>query len=901
MALQVYDDSARRHEPLSLFNEIPTPPTFNVYERANRASFRDESVCFPFPIEDAKASLFTDSHETTKFQRSLAPMPVSVAADAGGGLRPAFQAFQCANGIGFRDSRTMKDPVVRRRALSPRLKAEDVDDQMARAVLAELESARVARRSLSVTQRVVGAVSGPHATQPSRRMAATLLLPVASTDAAGRPLGKLRLNLPSIVLLDAFAAIAQSTNATPTEGPPGRGGAAGAAAAATATVRFGVVVGHRDVSSFAAAVGLHEKAPFVNEDWKITPTVVYSFVSGSEKVHCAAPLPTGMTIVTLHEAVVMIQETARFVQNSSKNELCLPHGFVNIDYVSLPDLECVANSSVFLDFQAELQRRFKKLYYNDVHSEVDREVMQRLVEASRHRIEPSSATSLTEPTRHRFVRICPQSAGIADMRDPRHCIGVLLTSDDGELTNFMARSRENAPGPIYGLEVPMGEEGGDACVLFWTDAEVSIGSNLNLFFPRDRFDKPVTELSNSRAYAVQCFMWPLGRVIESNFFVLPCTVQSVMPDARRSESGTFDAFLKTMHSHVQQLRRLAETTARSSSATAFLDEYKLPETPQQSAQSAFFGALMGARVGAPCFTLHDAHALMIEHSAEERAEAAPWADFVAAAMDHGLDATTTIADAMSQMTAAFRELNADEGDAKRRKTPTPGDSPTQLPTFSDGRQQSIGSFSNMSSFSAADTVLPAPVPLARTDSLVRHLSDVNDFTVVMKLAKLTSFSPAWLGEEDELEIAWPLDEESVGTLQDAIWASFALCEGDRAAAWPHSAGALSAAGDRSMAEGVMRPIEHLLKEHAAVAAAQSLNPAAIEAFAYFEPVEREDGDVSPAIVFKFEAPSECPAGRLVPSTVAELAAVRPPGAKSLLLFVDAVGDDAAVVYPYRSF
>lgn len=832
MALQLYEDDARRHEPPSIFNEIPTPPTFNVYERASRATFREELVYFPWPLEDAKEAIATDSHEPSQLQRSLAPMPVSVAADAGGGLRPAFQAFLCANGIVFRDSRMMKEAITRRRMVSPRPKANEVDDPMARAVLAELESARLARRSLSVTQRTTGAVSGPHATQSSRRVAVTLLLPIASVDSAGRPLGKMRINSPSIMLLDAFAAIAQSTSAMSGDAPSGRG--ASAVTPATAIVRFGVAVGHHNVSSFAAAMGLHEKAPFANEDWKITPVVVYSFVSGSEKVHAAAPLPASTTITTLHDAVVTLQETARFVQSSSKNELCLPHGFVNIDYVPLPDLEYVSHSSVFLNLQADLQRRFKTLYYNDVHSEVDREVVQRLVESSRHRTKPRSDRERDERTLHRFVRICPRSAGIADMRDPRHCIGLLLSSDDGELANFMARSRENAQGPIYGLEVPMGEDGGDACVLFWTDAEVSIGTHLNLFFPRDRFEKPVTELSNSRAYAVQCFLWPLGRVIDSNFFVLPCTVRSIMPDERRSESATFDAFLRTMHSHVLQLKRLAETTTRLQGATCFLDEYKLPDPPEQSAQSAFFGALMGARVGAPCFTLHDAHSLMIEHSAEERVEAAAWTDFVAAAMDNGLDSTTTIADAMSQMTQAFRELKSAECDAtKRRKTPTPNDSPTTLPTFSDARQKSVDSFSTMSAFSTADTAsVLQPVPIKREDSLVKHLSDVNDFAVVMKLAKLTSFSPEWLEEEDELEITWPLNGESIDTLQDAIWASFALCEGDRAAVWPRSTSAMSAAGDQSMENGVMRPLEQLLKEHKKVASTQSINAMAIDAFAY---------------------------------------------------------------------
>ena len=49
-------------------------------------------------------------------------------------------------------------------------------------------------------------------------MAATLLLPNAE-------LGKMRFNTSSIVLIDAFAAIAQSTGVMPGTAPPVRAGA----------------------------------------------------------------------------------------------------------------------------------------------------------------------------------------------------------------------------------------------------------------------------------------------------------------------------------------------------------------------------------------------------------------------------------------------------------------------------------------------------------------------------------------------------------------------------------------------------------------------------------------------------------------------------------------------------
>lgn len=66
-------------------------------------------------------------------------------------------------------------------------------------------------------------------------------------------------------------------------------------------------------------------------------------------------------------------------------------------------------------------------------------------------------------------------------------------------------------------------------------------------------------------------------------------------------------------------------------------------------------------------------------------------------------------------------------------------------------------------------------------------------------------------------------------------------------------------------------------------------------------MDRDEDIAAEATVFKFTADVQYPTGHFVPVTVAELAAVRPQGAKCLFFFVDADSEEAAFVYPYRSF
>jgi hypothetical protein len=896
MALQVYDDTFFNAPRKPILNDLPRPTTFTLYETAHRLEFRPEIVYYPGGLEDAKTGARVDAHCANAAERQRVPFPVPVAADAGsgGGLRPALAAYLCANGIVYDDARLHPSS-----SAAPGGGATTTEDLFAKSAIAELKAAQTAAIvPLGHTRRdVTSQTPGPHDSQPARRVAVTLLLPVAAE-------GKRNVNANSLVLLDAFALIAGSSNIVPGHSAPRRV----TEKAATSIARFSVVCGQRRVSAFAQSLGIHRAPPFTTAQWKTLPCLCVSYAARAELVHGAFPLKLdGNDVGSVGEAVVVLQQAAREAQQSACGECVLPIGFHSLEHVAISDATLPgANGSLepcktaqstaqspFLALVADLCTKFKALSFPPLANEVGTEAMKRLVAADRQQ-QAQAATSdagtgsgaLADlvPRRHRFVRLCPAGANASDLSDPRHCVGVLFSSDDDSLVDFMQRCRDNVAGLVYGLEAPTDEDATDVCVLFWHETEEAIGTKLSTFAPRIRLGQPIAALRGGRGVAIRASLWPLARILASQFMVLPCTDRSVAPsDRNRLFSGGFTAFQTEMDATIHELKTMAEGIAKTPDAFDGLvaeSEATTAALPPLDAETALLSALIGARLGAPCATLADAHAVAEEHSLAQRTEGEAWCALVASAIK-AMGPDASIVDALRRAADALDTEPA----SKRRKTPTAESTPTTphaseavLPLFvthprDASMADSIGSLG--SDLSSAETALCAPSPLRRVDSLVSHLKDKLNFECVLKLGALQSFSAVErvVGPSNAKTVRWPITIKGIVVLKRHVALCYDMLERCDEDAWAARAldeplasalDALPEVGE----EAVRHVVSLLFVEHARLAPLAS----DVDAFVHF------NCDATGGSVWRAGGAD----GALVPSTTTDLAAAERTRQRSLL-------------------
>ena len=761
MALVLPTASARWGTHGSLENTVERPNSFNVQQVAFAASFLDADVFYPRGIEDAAAG---GAHGvSTRLVRPHAAFPRStpISETTLGpptmGLRPQLLAFVAAKGVIHHDTRFAIASVSRRG-----------DDALARGIVEELRSA--------ATNRV--GTPGPHGSQPSRRVAATLLLPSAVN-------GKLQASSESIALLDAFAAIAQSSpklpvfdaTGVPTNRPSIEEALLSTNGTATSCVRFGVVCGIDDVAVFAQSLGVDKTEHFKSSSWKQSAILCFSFVCDGGVEHVVVPITTNLLgfktpAERLCDAAAVLQQHACTAQLQAGGKLVLPPGFLKMDFLLLSN-DDEGEVSQFLEFNADLQRAFKKLHFPDPVRHMDDATVAELVSSSR-----TDGRSLSNQPQQRFCRVFSRnSPRFWELGNPNHALGVLWTTDQEAFDEYLRRCREGELSPVYGLQPPVDEESRTCLpsVLMWKDDVAAVGKHLNLFFLREpsRMGMPVTDCNNSVVRTVVSELWPIGALLESGFFVIPCTTDSMRPQLSQPRAGVAEeatrrAFLDVINNTFAVIKSAFPPRVGSprdvlgdEPATALL---RAVDPVDGASSDGLFAALAGARVGQAAATIGDAYSILQEHVATDRSDVAAFFKLLTIGVRHHgsqvsmRDLFESAADALE---VARATAEAERYGSKRPKTPdlTAELSPPSVSSMGDARQVSL------LSIATSDTV---DVPMRRQDSLVGHFTSKIQRKRVLSLAGV---DPWPFPEIDEIELEWPLDANDAMMLKETAWIS----------------------------------------------------------------------------------------------------------------------------------
>ena len=797
-----------------LESSIPRPPSFHVYQALLAATFSDECVYLPFGLEDATNH---PSIEAMSFgsSRPTAPLPCgSGQSPSSAGTRPMYSAFLAANWIVHYDARITPGQFLARGGL-----AKPAKEMIAQSLLAELtDAAKAGLAPANALGRSTATMVGPHDSQRSRRIAATLLLPRALS-------GRTRANRRDITFLDAFALIASSTNrpcfSVDQHGVPHNSadGDADRTVALTSLVRMSVVAGGSAVAAFAKALDIASTPMFTSDEWKRSSIICFSYVVGSEVLHIQFPLEDCVGVDTVLQAVRTIQNAALRGQILSKGELVLPHGFVSWDYVNVDD-ECEEESdaslasSHFLRLQAAKQHEFRRLHVKETSVDVPIDVVRQFDFGNRPR----------------FVRICSNQTNIDRLKDESHCPGTLFATNEELMVEYLNRNRLQAPphpwtrewGP-YGLSPPLDEERHANVSVLWLRIEThKVGSQLNLFFPRVMMGKEVTDAAGCRIFSVVPTLCPVESVVCSGNYVLPCTMESMLPSGIGEMAARLhNAFGKAIDESFDYLNNLKSPMTADDArlrigyarppSSCLLKHAASPQTadadrpssasPTQ-ADDAFISALMGAKLGHPASTCGDAYELLQEHSASELAYSRSFHTLVAAGVSK-LGADVSMHRLMEEAASALIDrlsINAQsavptpcsdyddatsESDRKRARTPhgtmrSPVIGPpprlvgslrqdSMASGLSDASTLSMGE----SSGAAGNLPLLAPLPLTRQDSLRRHLADDLNLRRLAGIAGLKPFElPGF--EQGEAWLSFPLDTDSVEDLVEAVWAAYGI-------------------------------------------------------------------------------------------------------------------------------
>ena len=661
MAMMLHDSERLDAKP-PLESSIARPPSFHVYRTLLAAAFSNECVYLPHGLEDAANH---PSIEAMPFgsKRPEAPLPCGSGGQSASsvGTRPMYGAFMAASWIVHYDARVTPAQFLARGASVGA--GKPAKEMIAHSMLSELtDAAKAGLAPGNALGRSSAKTLGPHDSQRSRRIAATLLLPRAMS-------GRTRANRRDITFLDAFALIASSTNrpcfSVDPDGMPhsasdggGEGVGAGRAVALTDMVRMSVVAGGGAVASFAKTLDIASTPMFTTDEWKRNTILCFSYVVGAAVLHTPLVLDDCTGVDTVVQAVRTIQNAALRGQILSKGELVLPHGFVSHDYVNVDD-ECdddVSEASVasshFLRLQAAKQHEFRRLHIRETNIDVPIDVVRQFDFDGIH-------------GRPRFVRICSNQTNIDRLKDESHCPGMLFSTNDELMVEYLNRNRLQAPPhpwtrewPPYGLSPPLDEERHANASVLWMRIEThKVGSQLNLFFPRVLMGKEVTDAVGCRVFSVIPTLCPVESVVCSGNYVLPCTTESMLPaGAGEMASRLYNAFGRAIDESFDYLNNTKSPMTTDDARLGITNRVRQPPSPSCSLQhaavaspqnageeaatpssasptqadDAFIAALMGAKLGHPASTCGDAYDLLQEHSASELAYSRSFHTLVAA-------------------------------------------------------------------------------------------------------------------------------------------------------------------------------------------------------------------------------------------------------------------------------
>ena len=752
------------------------PRTLHVYSELLAANFGDCEVFYPIGIEDATNRL---SIETTGFHRPTAPMALSQDSkmpqlSSQSGIRPVFTAYLAATFISFLDARTTPKQYLPSHA--PTGGGALPNDALARSLIEELTHAA---KNNANAQHALGRggapVYGPHSSQRSRRMAATLLLPRCTS-------GRTRANSCDVVFLDVLALIAASTNkpnvTIDADGHPRVPSSAGTVHL-TDNVRLSVVAGSTSVANFAKTIGINDQHLFLADKWKKNAILCFSYVLGNEIKHIPCVLEDAVAgAATTSQALSTLQNAALYAQLESSGQLILPHAFVSPDYVAFDDY--TENEPHFLRILAEKQVEFRKLYLHETVVETPPGVVERY---------DIDAMQTQGP---RSVRVCSRSREFSET-DETHCPGMLFTTNNDLLGEYLLRCRllqatRNADGrwDAYGLWPPSDEERQAEIGVLWMRLEaVHVGARLNLFFPRVLMGREVTSFQDSRVLAVVPTLSPIEKLLVTNNFVLPVSAESMVPMPSPISNSLFAAYGKAMDTSFYYIKALKEKSAPPDGLLQLEDapsralrravSEDVPESPKKD--DLFFSALVGAKIGHPASTCGEAYDLLEAHDVAGEHLCSRAFNALLATGISKLGADVSVHDLLGEATAALVEKlslktstedDDDEPASKRSRTPngtsrSPPYSGTPPPLTSALRQDSLAS-----GLSDATVAPLAPVPLTRQDSLRTVWIDDQNVRRIIGLAGLSPFTfPDVDGGSPSISTA--LTPDDFEDLVDAIW------------------------------------------------------------------------------------------------------------------------------------
>ena len=784
MALLLHDSEQAASNP-PLESSIPRPSSFHVYNSLLSAPFSTEPVYLPFGLEDA--SNYGPAEATVgKQRRPTAPFPGFQSVN-GVGIRPMYSAYLAATWIVYIDARVTPTQFINRDC--PMKQPKEI---IAHSMLSELTNAAEAGLLPSnALGRSTVVMKGPHGSQRSRRIAATLLLPRAQS-------GRAALNSRDVTLLDAFALIAASTNkqcfAVDKDGVPQsvelQNGAT--PVALTEVVRMSVVAGGAAVASFAKTLGIANTPIFASDEWKQAHIVCLSYVVGATVVHDPIVIPVGTSTDTAARAVRTIQNAALRAQILSKGKLVLPHGFVSTDYVANSDDDDDASEeSHFLRIQALKQVMFRRLHIKETTIDVPLDVVKQLDSDTTH-------------GQTRFVRICSNTASIDRLKDESHCPGMIFTTNEDLMVEYLHRNRLHAPPhpwtrqwPAYGLSPPIDEERRANVSVLWMRIETqSVGAQLNLFFPRVLMGNEVTDARNSHMFTVIPTLCPIESVLCLGNYVLPCTAESMLPAGHGDmASRLYKAFCRAIDESFNYLSSLKSPISMGINAPS--DVLEQAATPLQgeaqtttplgsptAADDAFITALFGSKLGHPANTCGDAYELLQEHAASELAYSRSFHSLVAAGVSK-LGAEISMHRLMDEAASAlverlslreFENVDAYDGvDRKRPRTPLGAADSTATTSPPPRLIGSLRQDSTASLSSNAPTLNNAnltPPQFSRHDRLQQHLCDNAN---LRRLARIGGLVPYMLNEsfsDGKAICVFPLDDRTVEDIIDCIWLAY---------------------------------------------------------------------------------------------------------------------------------
>lgn len=782
---------------------LPRPPSFHVYGLLMGSGFSNERVFLPYGLEDP-TNRGTIEAGAAEMRRPEAPFPATLAGAAtprqqGAGLKVTYSAFLAASFVTYYDSR------ITPRQFLTRVSNRPSNEMIASSLLAELKhAAEVAATPANALGRGTRDVPGPHESQRSRRVAATLLLPRALS-------GKTRANSRDVAFLNAFALIATSTNraafSIDAQGMPQSPETGGAPAIPlTNAVRMSVLAGSASVAAFAKTLGIASEPPFATETWKQHAMICFSYLVDGSVVHSTCVLDDSTSSVTTARFASIVQNTALRAQITSDGQLVLPPGFVSPEHVVVEDdAPGDEPEAHFLRLQAEKQREFQRLHLHETSVDVFPDVVKRL------------DFDFPDGRKARFVRVCSNTSRLESLCDERHCPGILFSSNEELLVEYLHRNRleygQRNPltreWPPFGLSPPLDDERkADVSILWFRIETQAVGSKLNVFFPRVLMGQEVTDASNSRIFAVVPTLCAVGAVVCSGNFVLPCTAKSMMPTGRSElSSRLYGSFCKAVDESFDYLRGGATSSSLFSNhplesplrichaaSTTSLDGERRTETPSSPTSQAdddLVAALMGCKLGHPASTCGDAYELLQDHTASENTFSRAFHSLVAtgvsalgphASMQTLMDeAACALADRLSipaqtglsrlaggaSSSSPFGEDDGEEGDRKRSRTPN-GVAVRSSPPPLSGSLRQASHESGLSEVSDATATLAAPRPLARQDSLQRHWLDNANLKRLAALGGMRLFAlPDF--ENGEVYATYPLTMDGVEDLLDGIW------------------------------------------------------------------------------------------------------------------------------------